>query len=126
MISDPLLPFLAVEYGWKLEYLWRDDELVLREGMESVYYWFYISKYVEYLDTVFLILAQKHSNTVGWYLQIYHHFTTGTVAWVAWFKPIPSCFVGLVTNTFVHIVMYAYYALVLHAKQLRNYGHFVT
>lgn len=42
------------------------------------------------------------------------------------FKPMPQSFVGVVTNTFVHIFMYAYFSLTSHIKSLRKYGHLIT
>lgn len=98
--------------------------------MEYWFYWFYISKYVEYADTLFLILGKNYGRHVGWYLQVYHHCVTASVAWVAWFYPTPSYFMGLTTNTFVHIIMYAYFALAVALKgtrfDVRRWGHLVT
>ncbi len=54
---------------------------------------------------MFLVLAGRSKPSVAWYLQVYHHATTSSVAWVAWFFPGPSFWVGAITNTFVHVVM---------------------
>ncbi len=87
---------------------------------------FYFSKYVEYMDTVFLIFGHKYGWTVGWYLQLYHHATTASIAWVAFFYPTPSAFMGLVTNTFVHVIMYAYYAISSVDNRITKWSAYVT
>jgi len=75
---------------------------------------------------VFLILNRKHSPSAGWYLQVYHHSTTASVAWVAWHYNVPNAWFGLMSNTFVHIVMYFYFAVVVYDRRVRVIGHFVT
>ena len=112
--------------NYDLTLLWCDDELTLRPGFEYWFFWFFASKYIEYLDTVFLILAKKYGNSIGWTLQVYHHFITASVAWIAWFYPVPSFWVGLVTNTFVHIFMYAYFALAVYDARLRKFAFWIT
>ena len=57
-------------------------------------------------------IPHRYSFTVGFGLQVYHHSTTSSIAWVAWFYMIPCCFLGLLTNTFVHVIMYFYFAVV--------------
>jgi hypothetical protein len=44
---------------WGNSYTWCDDNQRLREGMDVYYYYFFISKYLEYLDSVLLILNRK-------------------------------------------------------------------
>jgi hypothetical protein len=114
------------EGGYSLRLVVCDDEMILRPGMGPWFYLFFLSKYIEYLDTVFLILNRKYEWRVGWYLQLYHHAITASVAWVAWHLPVPSFWVGLVTNTFVHIVMYAYYAVATWWPAVRKHGPVVT
>jgi hypothetical protein len=57
---------------------------------------------------------------------VYHHSTTASIAWVAWFHNVPNAWFGLVSNTFVHIIMYFYFAVVVYDRRIRVIGHFVT
>ncbi|EDQ87018.1 uncharacterized protein MONBRDRAFT_38186 [Monosiga brevicollis MX1] len=105
-----------------------DREWTLRQGMEYWFWWFHASKYIEMIDTVLLVLAKKHEQglPVAWYLQLYHHAITPSIGWHAWFLPVDSSFMGVITNTFVHVVMYAYFAVAVRVPAIRKYGRFVT
>ncbi|CAK0870019.1 unnamed protein product [Prorocentrum cordatum] len=66
---------------------------VAAEG--PLYFWsyvYYLSKYYEMLDTALVLLQKSRVPNFG--LQVYHHAAWG----------------GLLFNTFVHVVMYQYYA----------------
>lgn len=112
--------------GFSTEHIICDDKLRLRKGLDIYFYWFFVSKYLEYIDTVLLIANRKYSISVGFALQIYHHSTTASIAWVAYFCDIPIAWLGVISNTLVHVVMYMYFALVLLDRDLRKYGHWVT
>eukprot|EP00035_Acanthoeca_spectabilis_P023891 m.451365 g.451365 ORF g.451365 m.451365 type:complete len:316 (+) comp20143_c0_seq1:221-1168(+) len=112
--------------GYENSLTWCDDQNRLREGMEPYYYFFFVSKFLEYFDSVLLILGRKYSLSVGFSLQVYHHSTTASIAWVAFWGEVPSAYIGLLSNCFVHIVMYLYFALVSMDRGLRQYGHWVT
>jgi len=71
-------------------------------------YMYYMSKYYEMLDTV-LVLLQK-SKVPHFGLQVYHHAAVAPMAWL-WCQTQQSLqWGGLLFNTFVHIIMYQYYA----------------
>lgn len=112
--------------GWDTSLIYCDENQVLKNNMEYWHYLFYMSKFLEFIDTVFLILNRKYSNSVGWYLQVYHHSTTASIAWVAWWLNVPAWWYGLLSNAFVHILMYFYFAVVVYDRRLRQVGHFVT
>lgn len=80
-------------------------------GTGSLYFWsyiYYLSKYYELLDTVLNLL--KGSRMPNFKLQVYHHVVVIFMAW-AWCETAQSLqFIGLLFNTFVHVVMYIYYA----------------
>lgn len=70
-------------------------------------YLFYLSKYYEVVDTYIVILKKRRPIN----LQIYHHI--GAMIGCAWFhydKSVGS-FIFMVPNSFVHSIMYLYYAL---------------
>lgn len=70
-------------------------------------WYFYLSKYWEWLDTAFLIIAKKD---ISW-LQYTHHMSTAILVYVNIFPLVSSAsLVACFTNTFVHIFMYLYFA----------------
>eukprot|EP00667_Euglena_gracilis_P018905 EG_transcript_20170 len=72
-------------------------------------YVYYLSKYYELIDTV-LQLA-KGSRPPSFFLHVYHHAVVLFMAW-GWLEYRMSLqFVGMLWNTFVHVVMYYYYFL---------------
>lgn len=76
-----------------------------------LYFWsyiYYLSKYYEMFDTV-LVLLQK-SRVPNFRLQVYHHAAVVPMMW-RWLEDRMSLqWGGLLFNTFVHVVMYHYYA----------------
>ncbi|VVC25764.1 ELO family [Cinara cedri] len=88
--------------------------------MVSICWWYYFSKFTEFMDTIFFVLRKKdrHIST----LHVIHH---GVMPMSVWFgvKFTPgghSTFFGLL-NTFVHIIMYAYYLLAAFGPQVQKY-----
>eukprot|EP01063_Lacrimia_lanifica_P009330 TRINITY_DN1631_c0_g2_i1.p1 TRINITY_DN1631_c0_g2~~TRINITY_DN1631_c0_g2_i1.p1 ORF type:complete len:268 (+),score=106.91 TRINITY_DN1631_c0_g2_i1:718-1521(+) len=72
-------------------------------------YVYYLSKYYEFLDTVFVVL--RGSRVPHFALQVYHHAGVVVMAWL-WCQTAQSLqFGGLLFNSFVHTVMYHYYAM---------------
>lgn len=76
-----------------------------------LYFWtyvFYISKYYEMVDTILALLKGSRPPHFG--LHVFHHSLVPVVVW-NWLEYRQSLqFPGLLFNTFVHVVMYAYYA----------------
>ncbi|XP_072940632.1 very long chain fatty acid elongase 5-like [Epargyreus clarus] len=76
----------------------------------SNFYYYFLAKISELLDTIFFVL-RKHYRQVS-FLHVYHHSLTVLFTWMI-IKFDPSdiiIFIGTL-NSFVHIVMYGYYAL---------------
>jgi len=69
-------------------------------ALMNVFYW---SKYLELIDTVILVLRNKDPGT----LQLFHHCTTGSVAYSTRYHPL---WIGTWTNGLIHIFMYAHFA----------------
>eukprot|EP01039_Chlorochromonas_danica_P007276 gene7276-8051_t len=72
----------------------------------------YNNKYVELLDTVWMILRKKN-NQIS-FLHCYHHVL---LIW-AWFLVCKvetggDCYFGATVNSFIHVIMYGYYTLAL-------------
>ncbi|KAL2725042.1 elongation of very long chain fatty acids protein AAEL008004-like [Vespula squamosa] len=111
--------------GWWGVYSFRcqpvdysDDPMALR--MARGCWWYYFSKFTEFMDTVFFVLRKKNNHIST--LHVIHH---GCMPMSVWFgvKFTPgghSSFFGLL-NTFVHIVMYSYYLLAALGPRIQPY-----
>ncbi|XP_043362164.1 elongation of very long chain fatty acids protein 4-like [Dermochelys coriacea] len=88
--------------------------------MARVCWWFFFSKVIELLDTVFFILRKKPEQVT--FLHVYHHGTM-LFNWWAGVKYVPGgqpFFIGML-NSFVHIFMYLYYGLASLGPQMQRY-----
>eukprot|EP01103_Thecamoeba_quadrilineata_P000802 TRINITY_DN10704_c0_g1_i1.p1 TRINITY_DN10704_c0_g1~~TRINITY_DN10704_c0_g1_i1.p1 ORF type:complete len:255 (-),score=30.54 TRINITY_DN10704_c0_g1_i1:146-868(-) len=131
MTIASLIMFVGVAYelaivwsvhDWDPTLAFCDPDNVLRTpGVDFWFYVFFLSKFVEYTDTVLLILKKKDVI----FLHSYHHWVTPIIVWSAAFYPISSSWMGPLTNSFVHIIMYAYYTLCEYNLP-RKYGTYVT
>jgi hypothetical protein len=71
-----------------------------------VVYAFYVSKYVEFLDTYFLLLCDR---PVSW-LQWCHHLGAPLTMGVLYWHKFDSVWIFVTFNGFIHTIMYFYYA----------------
>ncbi|XP_014610715.1 PREDICTED: elongation of very long chain fatty acids protein AAEL008004-like isoform X2 [Polistes canadensis] len=83
-------------------------------------WWYYFSKFTEFMDTIFFVLRKKNNHVST--LHVIHH---GCMPMSVWFgvKFTPgghSTFFGLL-NTFVHIIMYTYYLLAALGPKIQPY-----
>jgi elongation of very long chain fatty acids protein 4 len=72
----------------------------------------YCDKYLEFFDTYFMVLRGKMDQVS--FLHIYHHTT---IAWAWWsgcsLFPGGDAYFGALLNSWIHVMMYSYYALSL-------------
>jgi hypothetical protein len=68
---------------------------------------FYYSKYVEYLDTAWLVLKGKPVS----FLQTFHHFGAPWDVYLGLQFANEGLWIFMFLNAFIHTVMYTYYAL---------------
>lgn len=83
-------------------------------------WWYFFSKIVELLDTVFFVLRKKQSQVT--FLHVYHHFITAFFSW-GYLKYLPGeqgVVIGFL-NSFVHIVMYSYYLIAALGPKYKKY-----
>lgn len=74
-----------------------------------VSYLYYLSKFAELGDTVYLALKGKLAGWGG--LQVWHHSAVMIMGW-GWLRYSQSLqHVGILANTAVHVIMYAYFSL---------------
>jgi len=68
---------------------------------------FYYSKYVEYLDTVWLVLKGKPVS----FLQTFHHFGAPWDIYLGLVFQNEALWIFMFLNAFIHTIMYTYYAM---------------
>ncbi|CAH1112769.1 unnamed protein product [Psylliodes chrysocephalus] len=111
--------------GWLTHYSYRCQPVdysrtPLAMRMVRGCWWYYISKFTEFLDTFFFVLRKKYDHVST--LHVIHH---GVMPMSVWFgvKFTPgghSTFFGFL-NTFVHIIMYSYYLLAALGPRYQRY-----
>ncbi|KAI1292875.1 Elongation of very long chain fatty acids protein 4 [Halotydeus destructor] len=91
------------------------DQILLYLG-----YTYYISKFIDFLDTIYFVLRKKQSHVTG--LHVFHH--TMMPFWCYIFFKFSTYtnngFIPLI-NALVHTVMYAYYALAAIGPHMQRY-----
>ncbi|NXA69812.1 ELOV2 protein, partial [Mohoua ochrocephala] len=76
----------------------------------KVLWWYYFSKVIEFMDTIFFVLRKKSSQIT--FLHVYHHATMFNIWWcVLNWIPCGQSFFGPTLNSFIHVLMYSYYGL---------------
>ncbi|KAF0290129.1 Elongation of very long chain fatty acids protein 4 [Amphibalanus amphitrite] len=81
---------------------------------------FHISKAVDFLDTVFLVLKKDNKRLT--YLHVFHHASMFFSYYIATlFSPGGASWLGCALNCFVHCVMYGYYFLAALGPAVRRH-----
>ncbi|XP_042906752.1 very long chain fatty acid elongase AAEL008004 isoform X2 [Parasteatoda tepidariorum] len=112
-------------YGWFGSYSYKCQPVDYSNstealGMLKVCWWFYISKMVEFTDTIFFVMRKKFNQITT--LHVVHH---GILPMSVWFglKFTPgghSTFFAFI-NSFVHVLMYCYYGLAAIGPHMNKY-----
>ncbi|XP_013382054.1 elongation of very long chain fatty acids protein 4 isoform X1 [Lingula anatina] len=111
--------------SWKLNYSYScqtvnysydPDEMRIAKAL----WWYYFSKCIEFLDTIFFVLRKKN-NQVS-FLHVYHHATMFPIWWIGvkWVAGGQS-FMGAMINSFIHVVMYTYYGVAALGPEYQKY-----
>lgn len=119
MFTEFLITSIKSNYSYLCQPVdYSESPLAMR--MANVCWWFFFSKIIELLDTVFFILRKKFDQVT--FLHVYHHSTMIYNWWfgVKYVAGGQSFFTGML-NSFVHIFMYSYYALSLLGPNVQKY-----
>ncbi|XP_071952654.1 very long chain fatty acid elongase 4-like [Antedon mediterranea] len=119
MFKEFLITSLLGNYSYRCQTVdYSTSPLAMR--MTRVCWWFFFSKVIELLDTVFFILRKKDNQVT--FLHVYHH-SSMVVNWWLGVKYVAggqAFFIGML-NSFVHVVMYSYYALSAIGPHMQKY-----
>ena len=83
-----------------------DSDGKLFDKLQVWLYLFYLSKFYEFLDTVFLCLTMRKVIPLHWI----HHILTCYVSWIGMEAKHTVMGVAFVMNAAIHVIMYTYYA----------------
>jgi len=86
------------------------DVSTMDKGTTYAVWVHYCNKYLEYLDTYFMVLRGKNEQVS--FLHVYHHTTIACAWWVAMsLMPGGDSYFGALLNSWIHVMMYSYYVL---------------
>ncbi|KAF9802520.1 hypothetical protein SFRURICE_013707 [Spodoptera frugiperda] len=100
-----------------LRYIYRFNIITTRcpqgedlQGVVREIYPYFIAKHLDLLDTVFFVLRKKDNQIT--FLHLYHHTSMVTWTWLHFmYHPTDNFVVVGMLNSFVHVLMYAYYGI---------------
>ncbi|KAL2085462.1 hypothetical protein ACEWY4_018782 [Coilia grayii] len=108
MLVELILASWAGGYRLQCQSLTDAGEADVR--VAKVLWWYYFSKLIEFLDTIFFILRKKNGQIT--FLHVYHHASMFNIWWcVLNWIPCGQSFFGPTLNSFIHVLMYSYYGL---------------
>ncbi|KAJ8732295.1 hypothetical protein PYW08_015025 [Mythimna loreyi] len=114
----------SIYLAWGWDYKWICEPVNFSNEpkpmrIAEMCYFYFVLKLVDLLDTVFFVLRKK-SNQVT-FLHIYHHVGMCLLIWgaVTYLPGGHGTLIGVI-NSFVHVVMYAYYLLSVAVPSVKN------
>ena len=108
-------------------HLYGNDPRIAYEGLNHISYIFYISKYIDMIDTVIIIL-NKNFHQLS-FLHVFHHSTMPTLILYI-HKNVPYCgdmWYVVMYNSLIHIILYYYYLVTsIYGKKAISWGKYLT
>lgn len=126
MVAVSLAIFLLLGiYGWFGHYNWKCQPVDYTDSREAILmthlsWWYYISKFVEFIDTIFFVLRKKFTHISTLHV-IHHGMMPMSVWWGVKFTPGGHSTFFAFVNSFVHILMYFYYGLAAVGPHMSKY-----
>ncbi|CAL4163611.1 unnamed protein product [Meganyctiphanes norvegica] len=111
--------------GWMTNYSWTCQLCDYSNKPQAIMmmhaaYWYYIAKFVDFIDTIFFVAHKKYEHIS--LLHVVHHAVMPVNCWYGLrFMPGGHCTFGFFLNCFVHMVMYTYYLLSALGPQFKKY-----
>ncbi|XP_054160046.1 elongation of very long chain fatty acids protein 7-like [Oppia nitens] len=116
--------FRWLDYGRELaNFRWPDGSDNSQRTMDYIwsFYLYWLTKFVDLLDTVFFVLRKKYRQITA--LHLYHHTVVPILGWLylwyCWGSPAITLFALL--NSAVHVIMYSYYALAAFGPSIQKF-----
>jgi len=111
--------------GWLTGYSYRCQPVDYSRSpiamrMARIVWWYFISKFVEFLDTIFFIMRKKYEQVSALHV-IHHGIMPFSVWWVAKYTPGGQSSFPIFLNAAVHTVMYLYYMLAAMGPKVQKY-----
>ncbi|OQR79433.1 elongation of very long chain fatty acids protein-like [Tropilaelaps mercedesae] len=124
IVSALIFSFLGV-YGWFGRYNWYCQPVDYSNSKEAILmthlaWWYYISKFVEFADTIFFVMRKKFSHISTLHV-IHHGMMPMSVWWGVKFTPGGHSTFFAFINSLVHILMYFYYGLAAVGPHMYKY-----
>jgi hypothetical protein len=115
--------FCSLTYRvWQLGLVFNHTYYMGDPQIERLIFYFYLSKYYEYLDT--FILYAKGKQPI--FLQKYHH-VGAVICWhLAWSYKVDAVVMASISNSLIHSIMYLYYLLTFLKVNTRPVKQLIT
>uniref|UniRef100_T1INH9 Elongation of very long chain fatty acids protein n=1 Tax=Strigamia maritima TaxID=126957 RepID=T1INH9_STRMM len=111
--------FAALGPEWQ-KYLWWKKYITVLQMIAKLFYYYYVTKYLDWFDTIFFILRKKFTHITV--LHLYHHGIMPINVWMfARFVPGGDIILGEIINTLVHVIMYTYYIFAALGPEWQKY-----
>ncbi|KAG5347561.1 ELOV4 protein, partial [Acromyrmex charruanus] len=107
-------------YGYDNRFSPHSQNTNVQMKISRAAWWYFSSKIIELLDTVFFVLRKKQNQIT--FLHVFHHTTTAVFSW-CYLKFLPGeqgVIIGFL-NSIVHIIMYSYYLIAALGPKYRKY-----
>ncbi|CEL95413.1 unnamed protein product [Vitrella brassicaformis CCMP3155] len=103
--------FQTIDVCWREGYKFYQNPFRTHgAGLAPVLWLFYVSKVVDFFDTVFIVVRGKWRQLS--FIHVYHHLMTFVVYWISVQTAYDSdIYLTIAANSFVHVVMYFYYLM---------------
>jgi len=112
--------FLNPDFNLFCQDMDEKDESPMTLRLVRAHWWYFFSKFIEFLDTFFFIVRKKN-NQIS-FLHVYHHVSMLMLQWcLVKYVPGGVSYFGPLLNCFIHALMYTYYMLSAFGPHMQKY-----